>query len=86
MAYQLQECIGSIFPNDKWEQGGKMPKARGRCLINGVPHEIAVWPPKPGKKWSFFKISPERQRDEQRPAPRPNTGDGWPQDGPGEPW
>ena len=63
MAFEDREMAGFIFRN-KERKSEKHPTMRGTCLVNGEPHEIALWTkesPKAGKFFSF-KISPARER------------------------
>jgi hypothetical protein len=62
MAYELRELMGNIFSN-KYKDTEKKPDMKGDFLLNGVPHEIALWH-KVGANGPFvgFKISEKRQK------------------------
>ncbi len=70
MAFELRELQGNIFTN-KYKESDKQPDMKGDLLLNGVPHEIAIWN-KTGAKGPFlgFKISEKRVKDEQKPVAR----------------
>jgi len=60
MAYELRELQGNIFKN-KHKKIDKHPDMRGEFLLNGVPHDIAIWQ-KNGVNGPFlgFRISEKR--------------------------
>jgi len=62
MAYELRELQGNAF-NNKHKKSDKAPDMRGELLVNGVPHEIAIWH-KSGQNGPFigFKISEKQER------------------------
>lgn len=63
MAFEDREMSGFIFRN-KERKSEKHPTMRGTCLVNGQPHEIALWTKETEKAGKFFsfKISPARER------------------------
>ncbi len=67
MAFELRELQGNIFDN-KFKETDKQPDKKGDLLLNGVPHEIAIWI-KQGAKGEFwgFKISEKRIKQEDAP-------------------
>ncbi len=67
MAFELRELQGNIFDN-KYKESDKQPDKKGDLLLNGVPHEIAIWI-KQGAKGEFwgFKISEKRQKADPMP-------------------
>ena len=68
MAYELRELQGNAF-NNKHKKSDKAPDMRGEFLLNGVPHEIAIWH-KNGQNGPFigFKISEKRQEQPHSPG------------------
>jgi hypothetical protein len=43
MAYEMREGNGSLFRNDKKEQGSNQRDYNGSCLINGQEMWISAW-------------------------------------------
>jgi hypothetical protein len=64
MAFELRELQGNAF-NNKHKKSDRAPDMRGEFLLNGVPHEIAIWH-KNGQNGPFigFKISEKQERQE----------------------
>lgn len=62
MAFELRELQGNIFRN-RYKDSDKKPDLKGEMLLNGVPHEIAIWE-KEGQNGTFwgFKISEKRKK------------------------
>jgi hypothetical protein len=62
MAFELRELSGVAFREDE-KRSEKAPDWKGKCLVNGQPHELAMWI-REGKRGEFlsFKIGPARER------------------------
>lgn len=56
MSYEHREGSGSLFKNDKKEEGSKQPDYRGTIMLGGVVYEIAGWVKK-GAKGSFLSLN-----------------------------
>ena len=68
MAFELRELQGNIFKNKYKKEGSNQPDERGDFLLNGVPHEIAIWY-KEGQAGPFqgFKISEKQVKQDDAP-------------------
>ena len=66
MAFELRELQGNIF-NNKYKETDKQPDMKGELLLNGVPHEIALWH-KNGAKGPFIGFKISEKREKQQPA------------------
>lgn len=76
MAYELKDGSGTLFRNNKKQEGSKQPDCRGELMLGGTLYEIAGWI-KEGKngKWTSLSIKPKDADAQQRkPAPK-NTDD-----------
>lgn len=68
MSYELQDNSGSLFRNNKKQDGDKQPDYRGSAKVNGVEKEIAAWV-KQGAKGTFLSIkfsAPYQKPSEQK--------------------
>lgn len=43
MAYEMKDMEGSIFRNDRREEGSNQPTHSGQCKIDGVEYWISAW-------------------------------------------
>ena len=82
MAYELRDGSGSLFRNEKKQEGERTPDYRGDAMVNGKRVEIAAWVKEAasGKKFLSLKFSEPREQTEApraapaaRPSPRPHT-------------
>lgn len=55
MAYELQDNSGTLFKNNKKQDGDKLPDYTGNVKINGKELRIAGWV-KSGAKGSFLSL------------------------------
>jgi hypothetical protein len=64
MAYELNEGQGTLFRNDKKEEGSKQPDYRGEINVGGTLMEVAGWI-KEGKrgKWVSLKVQAKQERE-----------------------
>jgi hypothetical protein len=64
MAWEDKELSGVVFRN-KFKKSDAQPAWKGTLLVNGQPHELAMWE-KDGKNGPYFsfKIGPARERDD----------------------
>jgi hypothetical protein len=69
MAFELRELQGNIF-NNKHKETDRQPDMKGDLLLNGVPHEIALWH-KNGAKGPFIGFKISEKREKQQPAEQP---------------
>lgn len=75
MAYELRDGSGSLFRNEKKQEGERTPDYRGDAMVNGKRVEIAAWVKEAasGKKFLSLKFSEPRERDQtakpSSPAP-----------------
>lgn len=72
MAYELNEGQGTLFRNDKKEEGSKQPDYRGDVKLDGQLMEVAGWI-KEGKrgKWVSLSIKPKEDRPARKESTRP---------------
>lgn len=71
MAYELRDGSGSLFRNEKKQEGERTPDYRGDAMVNGKRVEIAAWVKEAasGKKFLSLKFSEPRERDQtSKPA------------------
>jgi len=73
MAFELRELQGNIF-NNKFKESDRQPDMKGDLLLNGVPHEIALWH-KTGAKGPFIGFKISEKREKQQPAAAPKRAD-----------
>lgn len=77
--YTHREGNGSLFKNERKQQGDRTPDYRGDALVNGQLVEIAAWikESSSGKKFLSLKFQEPRDRSaprvESTPAPIPDT-------------
>lgn len=66
MAYELRDGSGSLFRNEKKQEGERTPDYRGDAMVNGKRVEIAAWVKEAasGKKFLSLKFSEPRERDQ----------------------
>ena len=79
MAYELQDNSGTLFKNNKKQDGDKLPDYTGNVKINGKELRIAGWV-KSGAKGSFLslKISEHQPSDNLKTkvaSPNSNSDD-----------
>ena len=55
MSYELQDNSGTLFRNNKKQDGDKLPDYNGTIKINGVEKQIAGWV-RQGAKGSFLSL------------------------------
>lgn len=67
MAYEERELSGSLFINDKREEGSNQPNMRGTLTINGVQYRLSGWTKHSDRagKWLSLAASPP---EDQSPA------------------
>lgn len=81
MAYELRDNSGSLFKNDKKQQGDNKPNYTGRVMVNGVEMWISAWL-KDGANGKFMSLSfkpiesPAAQQSNSRPPSPPPVGGG----------
>ena len=72
MAYEQRDNSGSLFKNDKKQEGDNKPNYTGQVTINGVEMWISAWL-KDGQngKWMSLSFKPKEQQQTApaRPAP-----------------
>jgi uncharacterized protein (DUF736 family) len=71
MAYELRDGSGSLFRNERKQEGDRQPDYRGDAMVNGRKVEIAAWlkTSASGKKFLSLKFSEPRERDQNaKPA------------------
>jgi hypothetical protein len=73
MAYEMRELNGSLFKNDKKEQGTNQRDYNGSCLINGVEMWISAWLKTSANGQNYMSLSFEPKQQQQAP-PRQNQG------------
>ena len=75
MAYELQDNSGTLFRNNKKQDGDKQPDYTGNVKANGKELRIAGWV-KQGAKGSFLslKISEQQATDNLKTKPTNSSG------------
>lgn len=66
MAYEQRDMSGTLFKNDKKQEGDKMPDYKGNCLIKGEKWEIGAWikPTSTGGKLLSLSFKPPFQKSD----------------------
>lgn len=66
MAYEQRDNSGSLFKNDKKQDGDNKPNYTGTVMINGVEMWISAWL-KEGQKgnWMSLSFKPKEQNQSQ---------------------
>lgn len=69
MAYEQRDNSGSLFKNDKKQDGDNKPNYTGSVMINGVEMWISAWL-KDGQngKWMSLSFKPKEQQRQQQTA------------------
>lgn len=67
MAYEQRDNSGSLFKNDRKEEGDNKPHMTGKAMIDGVMYFFDAWT-KEGAKGRFQSVSFKRM-DKQESAP-----------------
>ena len=75
MAFELNEGQGTMFRNDRKEEGSKQPDYRGDLKLGGELLEVAGWI-KEGKKGKFLSITVKPKQEQPTRAARPTHDDG----------
>jgi hypothetical protein len=60
--FEQRDMSGALFPNEKFTEGGKMPRYKGRCMIGGQLVYVSAWV-KDGSKGKFMSLAFELPRD-----------------------
>jgi len=70
MAYEQRDNSGSLFKNDKKEDGDNKPNMTGTATIGGVKYRVSAWT-KEGQKgrWQSLSFTPaaDGAREDDRP-------------------
>lgn len=68
MSYELQDNSGTLFRNNKKQEGDKLPDYNGTIKVDGVKKQIAGWV-RQGAKGVFLSLKvlePYKKPDEHR--------------------
>jgi hypothetical protein len=83
MAYEIREGNGSLFRNDKKEQGSNQRDYNGSCLINGQEMWISAWLKTGQNGTNYMSLSfepkqqqapPQQQQNQYQQQPPQNQG------------
>lgn len=64
MAWEQRDMNGTLFRNDKKQDGDAQPNAKGEAMIDGVMYYVSAWT-KEGKKGKFQSLSFKRKDAQQ---------------------
>ncbi len=71
MAYEQRDNSGSLFKNDKKQEGDSKPNMSGKAMIDGVMYFFDAWTKttQAGDRWQ--SVSFKRMDSQAAPAPAP---------------
>lgn len=76
MAYEIRDNSGSLFKNDKKQEGDNKPNYTGQVMINGVEMWISAWlKDGPNGKWMSLSFKPKEQQQAAPSRPAPASAD-----------
>lgn len=70
MAYEQRDNSGSLFKNDKKQEGDNKPNYTGQVMINGVEMWISAWL-KDGQNGKWMSLA-FKTKEQQNAAPAPS--------------
>jgi uncharacterized protein (DUF736 family) len=67
MAYELRDGSGSLFRNERKQEGDRQPDYRGDAMVNGRKVEIAAWLKTSASGKRFLSLKFQEPRDQEAP-------------------